>query len=203
MGGLKKASFYAHFKGLTTDSYLGSQITTRGTVNKGYYIGTYRNCHILSCAPSQSLLLLYSYYIHIYNIITMYMVVCLRLMFVKVSCRNMSMTITSLSICGLFMHLPFLEKTCSSGMQLTMHSDSNTLWTSQMFIFLSLPVQCETSSYLVPISLMTLKIGMYFASQFDFLSKCLIIINSPILYCGKSSYLSNLLRTCLFCIRCC
>ena len=46
-GGLKKASLYDHFEGLTTD-YFGSQITTRGAVSKGYYIGTYRNCRILA-----------------------------------------------------------------------------------------------------------------------------------------------------------
>ena len=28
---------------MTIDSYFGSQITTRGTVSKGYYIGTNRN----------------------------------------------------------------------------------------------------------------------------------------------------------------
>ena len=47
-GGLKKASLYIHFEGVTTVSYFGSQITTRGTVSKGYYIGTYRNCRILA-----------------------------------------------------------------------------------------------------------------------------------------------------------
>ena len=47
-GGLKKASLYVHFEGLATDSYFGSQITTRDAVSKGYYIGTYRNCHILA-----------------------------------------------------------------------------------------------------------------------------------------------------------
>ena len=34
------------------------------------------------------------------------------------------------------------------------------------------------------------------ASQFDFLSKFLIIIRSPVLFCGTSSYLS------LFCLEC-
>ena len=33
--GLKKASLYVHFEGLTTDSYFGSQVTTRGAVSKG------------------------------------------------------------------------------------------------------------------------------------------------------------------------
>ena len=45
--GVKKKHLYVHFEGLTTD-YFGSQITTRGTVSKGYYTGTYRNCHILA-----------------------------------------------------------------------------------------------------------------------------------------------------------
>ena len=90
--------------------------------------------------------------------------------------------------------LAFLTKTCSSGMQLTMNSDGNTLCTSQMFTFLSLPVGSETSSCLVTINLMTLNFDMYFASQSDFSSKFLIIIKSPILYCGMSLYLS------LFCL---
>ena len=81
------------------------------------------------------------------------------------------MTTISLSMWGSFMYLPFLAKTCSSGMLLTMNSDSKILCTSQIFPFLSLPVRSETSSCLVPINLMTLKLGMYFASLFDFVSK--------------------------------
>ena len=54
---------------------------------------------------------------------------------VKSFCRKVSMTVTSLSICGSFMYLPFLVKTCSSGMQLTMNSNGNTLCTSQMCTF--------------------------------------------------------------------
>ena len=46
--GVKKASLSVHIEGLATDSYFGSQITTRGTVSKAYYIGTYGNCHILA-----------------------------------------------------------------------------------------------------------------------------------------------------------
>ena len=79
-------------------------------------------------------------------------------------------------------------------MQLTMNSEGNTLYTLQMFTFLSLPFGLETSNCLVPINLMILKFGMYFAPQFDFLSKLLSIIKSPILYHGMSSYFS------LFCL---
>ena len=99
------------------------------------------------------------------------------------------MTITSLSMHVLFMYLPFLAKTCSSGIQLTMNSDGNILCTLQIFTFWSLSVRSETSCCLVTINLMILKFGMYFASQFDFLSNFLIIIKSPILYCSMSSYL--------------
>ena len=115
-------------------------------------------------------------------------------MSVKLSCRKVSMTITSLSMHRSFMYLPFLVKTCSSEMQLTVNSDGNTLCTSQMSTFLSLPVGSENSHCLVPINLMILKYCMYFASKFDFLLKFLIIIKSFILYCGVSSYLS------LFCL---
>ena len=66
------------------------------------------------------------------------------------------------------MYSPFLAKTCSSGMQLTMSFNGKILCISQMFIFLSLPVWSETSSCLVPINLMILKLGMYFLSQFNF-----------------------------------
>ena len=104
------------------------------------------------------------------------------------------MTTTSFSMQGLFIYLPFLAETYSSGMHLTMNSDGNTLCTSQMFTFLYLPVGSETSSCCMPINLMILKFGMYFVSQFDFLSKFLIIIKSPILYCGTLPYLS------LFCL---
>ena len=69
------------------------------------------------------------------------------------------------------MYLPFLAKTCSSGMQLTMNSDGNTLCTSQMFTSLSLPVRSETSSCFVPINLMILKFGMYFAFPIQFFIK--------------------------------
>ena len=97
-------------------------------------------------------------------------------------------------MCGSFVHLSFLAKTCSSGIQLTMNSDDNTLCTSQMFSFQSLPVWSETSSCLASIILMTPKFDMYFASQFNSLSKFVIIIKSPVLYCGASLYLS------LFCL---
>ena len=60
-----------------------------------------------------------------------------------------------------------LAKTCSSEMQLTVNSDGNTLCTSHMFTFLSLPVWSETSSCFVPINHMILKFGMNFASLFD------------------------------------
>ena len=103
------------------------------------------------------------------------------------------MTITSLNISGSFMYLPFLAKTCSSQMLLTMNFDGKILCTLQMFTFLSLSVRSETSICLVPIYLMILRFGMYFASQLDFLSEFLIIIMSSILYCGMS-YLS------LFCL---
>ena len=81
------------------------------------------------------------------------------------------MTITSLSIHGSFMYLPFLVKICSSWMQLTMNSDGMTLCTSQTFTFLSLPVGLETFSCLVPINLMILKFGMHFVSNFIFFFK--------------------------------
>ena len=112
------------------------------------------------------------------------------------------MTITALCTCESFMYLPFLANTCSSRMQLTMNSDGNILCTSQMFTFLSLPVRSEMSSCFVPINLMTLKFDMYFTSQFNFSLKFLIIFKCPILYCSMSSYFI-LLRTCLFCIKCC
>ena len=78
---------------------------------------------------------------------------------------------TSFRMCGSFICLPFLAKMCLSGMQFTMNSDGQILCTSQMFTYLSLPVGPETSGYHVPIILMILKLGMYLASQFDFLSK--------------------------------
>ena len=120
----------------------------------------------------------------------------LNLTLMKLSCRKVSMITTSSSMHGLFMYLPFLAKTCASGMQLTMNSDGKILCTSQMFTFFNLPVGSEASSCLVPINLMILKLGMYFASQIDYLSKFLIIIKSPILYYGMSLYLS------VFCLEC-
>ena len=56
--------------------------------------------------------------------------------------------------------------------------------------FLSLPVRSETSSCLGPIKLIILKLGIYFASQFNYLLKFLIMTKPPILYCGMSSYFS-------------
>ena len=82
------------------------------------------------------------------------------------------MPITSLIMHGSFMYLPFLAKTCLYGMQLIMNSDGKTSCTSQMFTFLSLAAQLETSSCLVPTNLMILKIGMYFAYPFDFCQNC-------------------------------
>ena len=93
---------------------------------------------------------------------------------------------TSFSIHGSFMYLPFLAKICLSRIHLTIKSAGKILWMSKMFTFLSLPVSWETSNCLVPISLTTLKFGTCFASQVDFLSKCLIIIKSPILNLGTS-----------------
>ena len=123
-------------------------------------------------------------------------------MSVKLSCGNVSMTITSLSICGSLMYLPFLVKTCSSGMQLTMKANGNTLCTLQMFTFLSLPVGSETSSCLELTNLMTLKFGVYFASQFNFLLKFLIIIKFLFYIVVCIIFVFILLRTCLFCITC-
>ena len=59
-----------------------------------------------------------------------------------------------------------------------------------MFTFCSLPIGSKTSNCLVPIGFTTQKLGTYFASQFDFLSKFLIKIKSPILNCGMLSCLS-------------
>ena len=112
-----------------------------------------------------------------------------------------SMAITSLSMHGSFIYLPFLVKTCSSGMQPTMNSDGKTLCISQMFTFLSFPVKSEMTSCLVPITLMNLKFDLYLASHFDFLSKFLIVIKSLILYCGMSFYLSVLCLECASCIK--
>ena len=109
-------------------------------------------------------------------------------MSVKLSCRKASITVTSLRIHGSFMYLPFPEKTFTSGMELTINSDGKILCTSQMFTFHSLPVRSETSSCLVPINLMILKFGMYFASQFDIFSKFLITIKPLLLYCGMPLY---------------
>ena len=78
------------------------------------------------------------------------------------------MTVTSLCLLGSFMYLPFLAENCSSGMQLTMNSDSKILCNSQMFTFLGLSIGPEISSSLVPINLMILKFGMYFVSKFHF-----------------------------------
>ena len=115
-------------------------------------------------------------------------------MLVKLCCRKVSMTATSLSMCWPFMYLPFLAKICSSAMQSTMNSHGKILCTSQMFTCLGLPVGLEISSCLVPINFTILKLSMYFAYQF--LLKSLIIIKSPILYCGMSLYVS------IFCLEC-
>ena len=112
------------------------------------------------------------------------------LTFGKISCKNASLITTSFGIGGSFIYLPFLSKTCSSGIELTIKSDGKSLCTSQIFTFQSLPVGLETSSCVGPISLIILKFGMYFASQFDFLSEFLIMTKSSILYCGTSSYFS-------------
>ena len=116
----------------------------------------------------------YSYIdiMYIFTICTMW---CVKISYcvwvkrlVKLSCRKVSMTITSLSMHGSFIYQPFLAKICSSWMQLTMNSDAKILSASQMFTSLSLPVGSETSSCLVPINLTILILGMCFASQFCF-----------------------------------
>ena len=114
---------------------------------------------------------------------------CLSLTFWKHSHRKVSMTNTCFSVCGSFMYLLFLAKICLSGTQLTMNSASKILWTSEIFTFHSLPIVLETSNGLVPISLTTLKLGTYFASQFDFLPNLLIILKSPIINWGMLSYM--------------
>ena len=90
--------------------------------------------------------------------------VCLIQTFGKFSCKNESLIATSFRIHGSFIYLPFLQKTCSSGIELTIKSDCKMLCTSQTFTFQSLPVGSETSSCLGPISLIILRFGMYFAS---------------------------------------
>ena len=59
-----------------------------------------------------------------------------------------------------------------------------------MFTFLSLPFGSGTSGCPIPINLTFVKLSMCIASQFYSLLKVLIIIKSPILYSGVSSYLS-------------
>ena len=115
-------------------------------------------------------------------------------MFRKLSCKNVSMINTSFRIQGLFIYLPFLPKTCSSGIALTIKSDSKILCMSQIFTFQGLQVRLETFSCLGLIDLIILKFGMYSASQFDFFLKFLIMTKSPILYCGTSLCFS------LFCL---
>ena len=78
------------------------------------------------------------------------------------------MTITSLRMWGSFMYLPFLQKTCSSGMQLTMKSDGKFYAHHACLPFSVVPVESETSSCLVPITLIILKLDMYLLSQFYF-----------------------------------
>ena len=76
------------------------------------------------------------------------------------SCKKVSMAITSFGMHRSSIYLPFLLKTCSSLLQLTMNSYGNILCTLQMLTFLNLPF-----------NLIILKFGMYFASKFDSVSK--------------------------------